>query len=219
MNGIQKTALFLSGLERQSVNLLLDRLPPDEAKAVRHEMLALGDISVQATERVASEFLETMDNGQEKSRTANYELPQTDYQPSTYKNRFRQSQFNQTAERVPPPTNLSRRHFSFLRSLPAETIAEEIVEELPQTIAVVLAHIQASKAGEVLAILPEPLQLDVAKRLTQYEPANEQLLQDIEVALKERFLLRLETEERKVKERTVMNTLLYSFHNAQQQTV
>lgn len=213
MNGIKKVALFLSGLEWNTADMLLGRLTPDEARAVRLEMRMMDNIPVQESERVTVEFLKQSGFRETASRK------ESDWQKETYKLPLTGRRNISEPQSLLPnsPQNSShdskRQPFRFLRSLPAKTIADELTQEMPQTVAVVLAHLPASKAGEVLAVLPNPLQLDVAERLTNYTPMDEQLLQDIESALKERFLRRLETETRKFKEAAFKQSILSSMKN------
>jgi flagellar motor switch protein FliG len=214
MNGITKTALFLSGLEWSTADTLLGRLAPEESKAVRQEMLSLNSVSVRDSERVAQEFLSRASlnkAGKKTVRKNDYRERYTrsdDYglqiRHNSNTNRISQSALQEySQEYVSKP-------FDFLRKLPPEDIANEILQELPQTVAVVLAHLPASKAGEVLAVLPNPLQLDAARCLTNYQPMDEQILRDMEAALKERFRTRQGNEQRKVQELAVMNTILKS---------
>ncbi|PID81059.1 flagellar motor switch protein FliG [bacterium DOLZORAL124_64_63] len=67
----------------------------------------------------------------------------------------------------PPPG------FALLRSEPPEELARLIKDEHPQTIAVILTHLPAQKAGDTLVLLPGDIKADVAARVAlagKYSP-------------------------------------------------
>lgn len=204
MDGIKKTALLLSGLEWKTVDRLLGRLDVETARAVRREMMSLGSVSETETNRVAGEFLRATDV---RSRASHAEEPigtdRTTYAPPHHRQAVRF-----TGEAFAPPK--PKRPFDFLRRCEAEQIAHELAGEHPQTVAVVLAHLPPTLAGEVLGRLPKPLQVDVARRLSEYEEMDPQMLLEIESSLQERLEHRIRTQQRRIKGTAVMKEILRS---------
>ncbi|MDR1923236.1 MAG: hypothetical protein LBQ66_02585 [Planctomycetaceae bacterium] len=202
MNGIRKTALLLSGLEWQTVDLLLGRLDSESARAVRREMMSLGSVSVQETHRLANEFLHRAGRKQRKSvavmehQLANGEID-LPLRHSDKNVRFDVDAF------IP-----SNRPFDFLRYAETDDIVRELAGEYPQTVAVVLAYLPASRAGEILGCLPTALQNEVTKRLAGFEKADEQILHEIELSLRERLERRRDSETRRTKGNAVLQKIL-----------
>ncbi|MCK7505576.1 MAG: hypothetical protein MZV70_16875 [Desulfobacterales bacterium] len=60
--------------------------------------------------------------------------------------------------------------FDIIRWLDAGSIATMLLKEHPQTIAIVLAHLEATQAAEVLAKLPESLKIEVSLMDRQSRP-------------------------------------------------
>ena len=185
MNGIKKTALFLSGLEPHAVDLLLGRLDPEAAKAVRREIMSLGSVSETESNRVAIEFLEA--SGVRRRENTVTELRATNpsigfYGPLPPKTGPKPMRF-------PAETFEPRLHgpFDFLSSVYAGTIAQEISSEHPQTISIILAHLPKSRVAEILGSFPMALRKDVSRRLVEYEPVDEHLVTEIAVVLWNRF--------------------------------
>jgi len=170
MNGIKKTALFLSGLEWKTVDLLLGQLDPETARMLRREMMSLGDVSEKESKRLADEFLR-------KAGRQPAVKPATYTAPVAKPVRFPAESFE---PRFSNP-------FDFLRNENAEAVAGELESEHPQTAAAVLAHLPRSRSADVLRLLPIPLRQDVADRLARYEPMDTQILSDIAAALRQRF--------------------------------
>jgi flagellar motor switch protein FliG len=220
MDGIRKTALLLSGLEWQMVDQVLGRLDSESAKAVRREMMSLGAVSVKETDRLANEFLHKAGRKRRKPSTV------TEFQfaenTTTYAPPFRSGEtvrFGVEAF-IPPdhwsnsnhshndPSYPSNRPFDFLRYAETEDIVQEIANEHPQTVAVVLAHLPASQAGKILGSLPETLRNDVTKRLAEFQETDQQILQEIELSLRERLECRRNSETRRTKGNAVLRKIL-----------
>ena len=184
MDGIKKTALLLSGLEPNTVDLLLGRLDPDEAKAVRREIMSLGSVSETESNRVAVEFLQASGTHRKSVSVAEIHTVQPTNGFYTPPSKTQQRPMRFPAEVFEPRV---QRPFDFLAEVDAETIAHEISTEHPQTIAVVLAQIPKSRMKEILGAFPIALRKDVSRRLAEYEPVDEQLVTEIAAALRERF--------------------------------
>lgn len=193
MNGIKKTALFLSGLDFAAVDTLLSRLDADSARQIRREMLSIkhGSISSGVSDKIDNEFIkkagwtanvrqrpavETFDRKSAppaRSATAPATYPAPKPQP-------RQPKY--TAESFVP----SVRPFGFLQDWSDEDIAAAVAGELPQTAAVILANIPQSRAKEILLALPPKMQNEVTVRLAHYEEPPPIAVEEIEAALLER---------------------------------
>ncbi|MDR2116337.1 MAG: hypothetical protein LBP87_08145 [Planctomycetaceae bacterium] len=182
MDGVRKTALLLSGLEWKTVDLLLGRLDSESAKAVRREMMSLKPVSVQETNRLANEFLHKAGRKPRQSpKIIEHQLTEhVTYTPP--KNRLENAvRFGSEAFAT------SHRPFDFLQHVETEDIVQEIAGEHPQTIAVVLAHLPASRAGNILACLPKALQNELTKRLAGFQETDKQILHEIELSIQERL--------------------------------
>lgn len=72
-----------------------------------------------------------------------------------------------------------------LKWLDAKTVAQMLKVEHPQTIAVVLAHLETEQASQVLAGLPDTLRADVALRLATMEEVQPEALEALSNTLQE----------------------------------
>ncbi len=211
MDGIKKTALFLSGLEWQTVDLLLGRLEPDQARALRREMLSLENIPLREADRLATEFLRAAGGSRNRNTVIEHQLSApAAYGPPHHKN----STQNSTQYSTPrfSESDWQSRHFvekkskpfEFFRNIDTEEIVREISSEHPQTVAVVLAHLPASQARTVLNELPDSLQREVTRRLADFDVPDEDVLRDIETSIREQFEERLREKQRRAAVRQVL---------------
>lgn len=69
-----------------------------------------------------------------------------------------------------------------LSKLDSESLGKFLEAEHPQVVALILAHLEQSKAGEVLSILPEDLQQEVVWRVANLETIDPNILLEIDRA-------------------------------------
>ena len=73
--------------------------------------------------------------------------------------------------------------FDVLRSLDTGAIANMLSREHPQTIAIILAHLEPTQAAAVMAKLPENLKIDVSLRIANLDQISPTILNDLEDVL------------------------------------
>ncbi|HQY89925.1 MAG TPA: flagellar motor switch protein FliG, partial [Tepidisphaeraceae bacterium] len=77
--------------------------------------------------------------------------------------------------------------FAFLQRAESENLLTFIQDEHPQTIALILAHLPAVKASEVLIGLPGAKQIEVVKRIANMEQTNPEVIKEVEKGLEHRL--------------------------------
>ncbi len=80
-----------------------------------------------------------------------------------------------------------RKPFSFLAKTDPENLTNFIQDEHPQTIALILAHLTASKASEILSGLPLAKQLEVVSRISNMDNTNPEVIREVEQGLELRL--------------------------------
>ncbi|MDX1970157.1 MAG: flagellar motor switch protein FliG, partial [Planctomycetaceae bacterium] len=88
--------------------------------------------------------------------------------------------------------------FGFLKKVGADNLLTFISEEHPQTIALIMSHLPAQLAAEVLGGLPSNKQLDVVRRIATMEQTSPEVIADVERSLQSRLMTTLnqQTEKR-----------------------
>jgi len=77
--------------------------------------------------------------------------------------------------------------FGFLQKAGADNLLTFIVEEHPQTIALIMSHLPPLLSAEVLSGLPPDKQLDVVRRIATMEQTNPEVVRDVEASLEGRM--------------------------------
>jgi flagellar motor switch protein FliG len=77
------------------------------------------------------------------------------------------------------------RDLESLELVDAKSLSNFLLNEHPQTIAVILAHLEPEKKGEVLKRLPESLQAEVVLRLSNLDHVAPELIAEVDRVLKQ----------------------------------
>jgi flagellar motor switch protein FliG len=83
--------------------------------------------------------------------------------------------------------SLSSVPFGFLHKAGPENLLTFVVEEHPQTIALILSHLPSALAAQVLSGLPSTKQLEVVRRVATMEQTSPEVIRDVEKSLEGRM--------------------------------
>lgn len=174
---LRKAAVFIASLDARTADALLDRMQPADADLIRRAALALGKIDPAEQASVLAAF-------------AGAESP--DVRPSGHAPAPREEavelQLSTGAARPTVDSDLAGTHFRLLRAASGDKLRPLLEGEHPQTIALVISHLPAERAAEMLATLSGDLQVDIVRRLVNLEQANPDVLLEVERGLESRML-------------------------------
>ena len=185
---LRKAAIIIDSLDRRAADALLAQLAPETAARVRQVRWQLGTVESRERERIIAEFLQrglaaseqaSADVAVDESLAAKIAVAE-DSSPDLAS--------GQSASPVP---------FEFLQQASAELLAEHFAAEHPQTISLVLAHLSARRAAEVLRRLPTELQPEVLRRLARLDEADPAVVAEIEQELERSWFARLRQREQR----------------------
>ena len=77
--------------------------------------------------------------------------------------------------------------FGFLRNVDSQNLLTYIIDEHPQTIALIMSHLPADFGAEILAGLPERRQLAVIRRIATMGRTNPEIIHEVEQGLERRM--------------------------------
>ncbi len=179
LNGARKSAILLLSLEQQQATHILRLLPPQAVAEVSREIASIQEINLATRHEVFSEFYEqvhTTTCGSE-SDVARAERRLT--------NSFSAEAAQRAVDQIPPQVQTTP--FSFLQTIDAENLLTFIFDEHPQTIALILAHLPAQRASEIMRGLPNHKQIEVLKRIANMEQTNLEAIKEVERGLEQRL--------------------------------
>jgi flagellar motor switch protein FliG len=179
-NGIRKAAILVASLSRSAADRLLDQIDPEQARSVRQTVVDLGPIDPDEQRRIIDEFFRLRPMVPAKQHSG-IELD------GTLARRLSLAVPRFAPEDLAQPDTSDGKPFRFLHEAEGEKLAGLLVNERPQTIALVLSHLPPERAGSVLARLAPTQQVEVIRRLVDLEETDPEILHEVEQALESRF--------------------------------
>jgi len=183
---IRKAAILVSSLDSATADALLAQMSPAQADAVRRGVMDLGDIARHEQEAVIGEFF----RGQttfHAARPSGVELD-AGLARRLASSRDELKEFGFGAARNENPGSVGNTEpFQFLHDVDHDHLAGHLQDEHPQTIAVVLSHLTARRAADVVAALPADVQSEVLGRLADLDRADPEIVREVEQGLMKRM--------------------------------
>lgn len=175
LSGEQKAAILLRAIGEEAAALVMKQLMPDEIRKLGTFMDGTAKISKEEETAVITEF-------KAESAKGDIQFQARDY----IKNILTKALGPEKAGRV--IDSMMHKHYPGLEALKwmdVRSIAQILKVEHPQTVAVILAHLEIDQAGDVLSALPESLRGDVALRLATIEQIHPDVLEELSQCLQE----------------------------------
>jgi flagellar motor switch protein FliG len=171
---LRKAAILVASLDAQHAAALLGQMSGGQAAAVRRAIESLGEIDPDEECEVIEEFFRIgplLPDEDPSGIELDAPLP-----ASMTEGLSPESPLAESALRASAP-------FRFLHEAPPGKLVPFLAREHPQTIAVVISHLPADRAAEILAHLSADLQIEVARRLADLEETDPEVLREVERGL------------------------------------
>lgn len=163
----QKVAALLLAIGENIAAEILRHLDKQEVIDILQTMRQLKPISSSTIEQVIKEFYKILMSSEEKKLTGGYDASR----------RFINAAFHgKKAEELHHAVGTVCHGLPAIQNVPAETLAEIIRKEHPQTIALVLACCQPAQAAQLLRKLPQHLRADLLIRMASLQEVREETL-------------------------------------------
>jgi flagellar motor switch protein FliG len=170
LSGVEKAAAFLSLIGEDSATQIFKHLDPlDLARVI--PMMAKVKIPPELADVVLKDFC---DKTGSVMRGVDEE-----YIKDVLVKAFGQESAKKLIDKIESGASA----FDVLRWLDTGAIANMLSREHPQTIAIILAHLEPTQAAEVMAKLPENLKIDVSLRIASLDQISPTILNDLEDVL------------------------------------
>jgi flagellar motor switch protein FliG len=187
LTGMQKAAILFITLGPEASAGIIKKLPESEIQKITYEIANITSVSSDQREEILNEFLEM-----NKARDYIVEGGM-DYARVLLSKALGQQRASEILEKVTEVTQ-QYRPFSIARKADAHQLLNVISNEHPQTIALILCYLQAEKAAQVIAELPEELQSDVAFRIASMNNTSPMVIKEIEKVLESKLSSIVRTE-------------------------
>lgn len=175
---LRKAAILLTSLPEEQAAQLLAKLNAKQVEAVTIQIAKLGRLTSDEQESVLREFSESSPN------SLGGEAGGVEFAKSLVAKAFG-DQAGATLENL--RHSIEALPFHFLKKVDPQNLLTFIMDEHPQTIALILSHLPAGIGAEVVKGLPADRQLAVIRRIAHMGQTNPEVIHEVERGLESRM--------------------------------
>ena len=177
--GVQKAAIFIMQMGKDRAAQILRTLREQEVAEIMAEVARLSHLEAEEIEAVLTEFRDTY--------LARSHIAQGGYE--TARELLEASVGAEKAEEILDNlgVTLVAAPFEFLRRADSRQVLTYLQDEHPQTIALVLAHMNPVGSATVMSALAEELQRDVAERIAKMDRTSPEVIENVEAILERKL--------------------------------
>ena len=161
--GSIKTAILIQFLGGKASQEILNTLEPVQRELVQNHISQMGPIPPDVAEKVAKEFAAL-------AHVSQAGLPQ-------------ESRGNKDRESYQTGLGSKSSALKAIQSMDPELLSKLFKDEHPQTIAVILAHLEPLLGSKVLSSLPDEIKPDVAVRVANLGKVSSEMIEEINSAI------------------------------------
>ncbi|GIW76289.1 MAG: flagellar motor switch protein FliG [Phycisphaerae bacterium] len=177
--GVRKAAILLLTLEQDVAASVMKQLSREQLEEVSREIASMGEINPELRNSVFREFYNLV--------LANNYVSEggLEYAKALLRKSMPEGEADKMIKQV--TQQVATTPFAFLQKAESENLLTFIQDEHPQTIALILAHLNPAKASEILVGLPSQKQIEVVKRIANMEQTNPEVIKEVERGLEHRL--------------------------------
>jgi flagellar motor switch protein FliG len=180
-SGVQKAAVLVVLLGEESASQIYRQLPQPDLELLTQAITELPHIDPATALAVLEEY-------RGMTLTQDY-LAQggTEYAEKLLVNALGEDRARQLLKQVTRTAEMSAGNLDSLQKSDPQQLAKFLEEEHPQTIALILAHLESKSASALLMRLPETLRAEAIKRMAQLRQFSPEIAQKVSLALHQRL--------------------------------
>jgi flagellar motor switch protein FliG len=179
--GLHKAAILLVILGEDAASQIYRHLPPAEVEQVTREIATMQSIEADTALAVLEEFERLVMTGDYLAQGGK------EYANKLLIKAFGEEGAQELLRQVSLTAEMSAGKLDSLRKADPQQLAKFIEGEHPQTIALILAHLEAKQASTLLMRLPEELRSEAVKRLAQLRQFSPEMAQRVSLVLHKRL--------------------------------
>ncbi len=153
-DALEKAVVFLASIPESLSAALINSLEPEAIERLANAASSVQDISTDDQQRLAAEFVDRQLMCRRRSASNSASTP---------------------LATLPE----AQRNLADLQRAPADWLAHELSQELPQTAAVVICHLNPTQAADVLGHMSTEAQLNVVQRIACAEDLHPEILAEL----------------------------------------
>jgi len=180
MTGAQKVAALLITIGTGAAARVMTKLPPDAVEAVAAQLLRTPMVAADVRDQVLGDTYSALFSQMSETQGG------SQYALDLFIEAFGEAAGMTLLDKV--HATMVRPPFDFLAKVDPLQVAQQLSSEHPQTIAIVLAHLEPRVAANILKLLePASLQVEVAHRIALTEQTTPEAIAMVEDGIRRRM--------------------------------
>jgi flagellar motor switch protein FliG len=181
ITGIQKAAILLITLGPVDSAKILQHIPEDEANQLAKAIVQLDRVPAARVQSTLEEF------GQLTASHHLFVKGGIEYAEKMLTEAYGPMIAQELVRKLQKTTGKNALNFDkFLKAEPQQ-LAKLIQDEHPQTIALILSHLEAAQAANLLSCLPAEIRLDVAARIADLDQISPEIVRHIATTIDQKL--------------------------------
>lgn len=178
LRGFEKAGILLNYLGPEAAKKLFQNIDDGDIRKLLGTMQKFRIVPVEVTKKVLEEYYEMI------SETDDYIFSEKPIQKETVIDAVGEERARGILGHM-TSGHAVQRTLESLELVDSKSLSNFLINEHPQTISVILAHLEPEKKGEVLKRLPETLQAEVVLRLSNLDHVAPELISEVDRVLKQ----------------------------------
>lgn len=184
LSGIEKIAILMNVLGKEKSLEIIKELKDSDVRKLLKVMKNLRKVPKQLIVQVLKEFLELLSERDDVIFDDNFA------EPEFISKGLGEERAKQIFGSLKTVNLVERKNMTVLEEVDPKTLAEFLVEEHPQTIALVVAHMDVNKQIEMIRHLPDALRPEIVLRMASLEFVAPEKVEELDEALKQELVSR-----------------------------
>jgi flagellar motor switch protein FliG len=179
--GPEKVAVLMVTLGDALASKVLAQLTDKEIQQVGNYMSLMENIEPETIESVMREFYEALESGEGGMLSGG-----RDYLKKLLEKTMDPKKVEEVLSKISTPGGAQEDvggGLDAIRHLDPKTVANFLRNEYPQTVAIILAHLDPSQGADILKNLPERFRSEIVFRIATMERVNPSIVADLDRAL------------------------------------
>lgn len=181
MPGIRKAAILMVALGDELAKVLFQSLSENDVRRVTEEITRLGEVPAAQLTQVLTEFYGLLETQQYMVRGG------PDYALKLLTEAFGTSRAEEMLAQVKKVRERANGDMAMVQRMDAVHLSKFLENEHAQTVALVLAHLDAKRGSTVLMNLRGPMRVDVVRRLAEMRQFSPEMAKTVAFTLHKRL--------------------------------
>ena len=179
LNGIQKSAILMMLLGEEEAAEIIKNLGPKEVQSLGAAMYSVQGLGQDTVNEVLDEFLYII-----KQQTS-LGLGAGNYIKNVLNRAIGEERAQSVLSRISPSD--AQKPIEILDWMNGPSIADLILDEHPQIIALIISYLDSALGADVLNLLPDEMQADVIARIANLDTVGPDALAELEDVMQKKF--------------------------------